>query len=49
MHRIGTAGLTAVNTYLMANYDDDDAHQEHAEWILKDLWFYGVITSQRYT
>ena len=39
MHKIGAAGLTAVNNYLMEEYSTDKEHQEFADWILEDLQF----------
>lgn len=38
-HKIGAAGLTAVNNYLMEEYNMDEDCQEFADLILEDLWF----------
>lgn len=47
IHRIGVAGLGAVNEYLVENFDDDDQRQKYAEWVLQDfnfLWCDNHIT-----
>lgn len=47
IHRIGVAGLGAVNEYLVENFDDDDQRQKYAEWALQDfnfLWCDNHIT-----
>ena len=38
-HKIGVAGLTAVNAFLLENYNTNDARQQYAEWVLEDLRF----------
>ena len=38
-HKIGVAGLTAVNAFLVENYNTDDAHQQYTEWVLEEIWF----------
>ena len=38
-HKIGVAGLTATNAFLVENYNTDDVCQQYAEWVLEDIWF----------
>ena len=39
IHKIGSAGVTMVNKYMMEKFKNDDHCQKYAEWAMKDYWF----------